>query len=114
MRKPSPTLETLGADASLSLQVDASNSRREGDGNIGHAEFLALAPQLTAWGAAMPGGPEAAYAALDVDGDGGVDFDTFLTWALEQQLDRDDDGLDDANMREALEVNRIPQKKDAR
>jgi len=75
-------------------QIDSAPGGEDDDA-ISLEEFKVVFPQLLQWGADVKDGPEAAYKRLDTEGNGAVDFDHFLTWALKHQLDRDDDGEDE-------------------
>ena len=61
-----------------------------GNNNISLAEFKVMLPKLASWGVKI-GDPDAEYKIINTNGKGGIDFNEFKEWALNKQLDLEED-----------------------
>jgi len=67
------------------LQLDTS-----GDHRLGLNEFSQAIPTLARWGITITD-PRASFNEIDTNGGGIVLFDEFVDWALNKNLDLEDD-----------------------
>jgi hypothetical protein len=63
---------------------------KDGDRRINYDEFVAGKEKMAAWGIDM-GDPEAQFKECDKNGGGQVLFDEFCQWAIQKNLDLEDD-----------------------
>ena len=73
-------------------RIDVNIDRR-----VDKEEFVASLPELAKWGIHIaPAEAMAEFDKVDTDGSGAITFEEFIRWALENQLDLDDDDDDKA------------------
>ena len=83
-------LAYLRSNLEIYAMFDRIDDAGSDDGRISLEEFEQMLPQLKTWGVEIDD-VKAEFEKINTDDEGDIDFEEFKTWALQRQLDLEED-----------------------